>query len=143
MKTLQIFLLACLFTIISNSDALAQSKKTETFDVAGNCGMCKSNIEKAAKSAGASYAAWNVDSKKLTVKYAKNTSTEKIQQKIAEAGYDNAGAKASDEAYNKLHGCCQYERKALSAKEKMDCCSNPSEQACCKESPAKDCCKKS
>lgn len=110
MKTLQIFLLACLFNIVSNNEVLAQSKKTETFDVSGNCGMCKSNIEKAAKAAGASYAAWNVDSKKLTVKYAKNTSTAKIQQKIAEAGYDNAGAKASDEAYNKLHGCCQYER---------------------------------
>lgn len=110
MKTLQLFLLACLFTIVSNNDAFAQSKKTETFNVSGNCGMCKSNIEKAAKSAGASYADWNEDSKKLTVKYAKNTTTAKIQQKIAEAGYDNAGAKASEEAYNKLHGCCQYER---------------------------------
>ncbi len=133
MKTLQIFLLACLFTIISNNDAVAQSKKSETFDVSGNCGMCKSNIEKAAKAAGASYASWNVDSKKLTVKYAKNTSTAKIQQKIAEAGYDNAGARASDEAYNKLHGCCQYERSL-----KAEIKALKDEKAC---ASGADCCK--
>ncbi|MCH5715900.1 copper chaperone [Niabella hibiscisoli] len=133
MKTLQIFLLACLFTIVSNSEAVAQSKKAETFDVSGNCGMCKSNIEKAAKAAGASYASWSADSKKLTVKYAKNTSAAKIQQKIAEAGYDNAGAKASDEAYNKLHGCCQYERtlkaEIKTAKDDKACASGAD---CCK-----------
>ncbi len=133
MKTLQLFLFACLFTIVSNNDAAAQSKKTETFDVSGNCGMCKSNIEKAAKSAGASYASWSEESKKLTVKYAKNTSTAKIQQKIAEAGYDNAGAKASDEAYNKLHGCCQYERtlkaEIKAAKGDKNCASGAD---CCK-----------
>jgi periplasmic mercuric ion binding protein len=133
MKTLQIFLLACFFTIVSNNDAVAQSKKTETFDVSGNCGMCKSNIEKAAKAAGASYAVWNETSKKLTVKYAKNTSTAKIQQKVAEAGYDNAGAKASDEAYNKLHACCQYER-AL----KADLKAVKDDKAC---SSGADCCK--
>ncbi len=133
MKTLQILLLAFLFIIISNNNALAQSQKTETFDVSGNCGMCKSNIEKAAKSAGASYASWDVDAKKLTVKYAKNTSTAKIQQKIAAAGYDNAGAKASDEAYNKLHGCCQYERTL-----KAEIKSFTDEKAC---TSGADCCK--
>lgn len=133
MKTLSIFLLACSFTFFSNNDIAAQSKKTETFEVSGNCGMCKSNIEKAAKAAGASYAVWNEESKKLTVTYAKNTSTAKIQQKIAAAGYDNAGAKAADEAYNKLHACCQYER-TLNAEMKAV----QDEKAC---TTGGDCCK--
>lgn len=108
MKAVQFSLLAFLFSLFSVS-VFAQSKK-ETFDVSGNCGMCKKTIEKAAKEGGASFAEWNKETKKITIKYSKNTDRSKIQQKIADAGYDNAGARASDEAYNKLHGCCQYER---------------------------------
>ena len=133
MKTLQFFLFVCLFIGFNNS-ASAQAKKAETFDVSGNCGMCKSNIEKAAKAAGATYAVWDVEAKKLSVKYGKNTSVAKIQQKIAAAGYDNAGAKASDESYNKLHGCCQYER-VLKAEIKTvggdNACASP-DASCCK-----------
>ena len=51
MKTLRIFSLATLFMAVA-AVASAQTK-TETFKVSGNCGMCKSNIEKAAKDAGA------------------------------------------------------------------------------------------
>ncbi len=46
MKAVQFFLLAFVFSLFSIS-AFAQSKKAETFDVSGNCGMCKKTIEKA------------------------------------------------------------------------------------------------
>lgn len=137
MKTLQLFLLAFIFTLASNA-SFAQAEKAETFDVSGNCGMCKKTIEKAAKDAGASFADWNVDAKKLTVKYSANTNLSKIQQKIANAGYDNAGAKATDAAYNKLHACCQYDRKA-SADTEANCCDKNAD--CCKSDKKEDCCK--
>lgn len=129
MKTIRIFSLTALsfaFTALSFAQA-----KTETFKVSGNCGMCKSKIEKAAKEAGAKEANWDVDSKMLTITYkSSSTNTAKIQQKIAEVGYDNAGAKATDKAYNKLHSCCQYDR---TASDEMACCD--------KEGDHKDCCK--
>src|SRR5689334_13513788 len=89
---------------------IAQNK-TETFKVSGNCGMCKTKIEKAAKDAGAATAIWNMKAKELTITYnSSTTNTAKIQKKIADVGYDNAGFTATAEAYNKLHSCCQYER---------------------------------
>lgn len=104
-----------------SSLSFAQTK-TETFNVSGNCGMCKTKIEKAAKDAGASAASWDVDAKQLTVTYkSSTTNAAKIQQKVAEVGYDNAGFKATAEAYNKLHGCCKYERETAAASENHSC----------------------
>ena len=91
---------------------MAQAKE-ETLKVYGNCGTCKSHIEKAAKEAGATSAVWNKDTKFLTLKFdASKTNSKKIQQKVAEAGYDTQDASATKEAYDKLDECCQYERKA-------------------------------
>ncbi|MBL7745784.1 MAG: cation transporter [Chitinophagaceae bacterium] len=139
--------------------------KTESFKVSGNCGMCKTKIEKAAKDAGAKDATWNADTKTLTVTYkSSTTNTAKIQEKIAAVGYDNEGAKATEEAYKKLHGCCQYDRGATDAKAdgaKASCCSgetackghhgegHDAKADCCKDGKCtmeghsgKDCCKK-
>lgn len=144
MKTLKIFsvaLICCSFATAS----FGQKTKTETFQVSGNCGMCEAKIEKAAKSAGATFAEWNVDTKVITVKY-KSTSSNlaKIQKSIANAGYDNAGAKATNESYSKLHACCQYEREG--SNEAKACCDNEkctkegcTGMDCCKD---KECCKK-
>lgn len=152
MKTLKIFSIL-IFCCAVSAAAFAQKTKTGTFQVSGNCGMCESKIEKAAKAAGASFADWNVDTKIITVKYnSKSTNLARIQQSIADAGYDNAGANAKDEAYNKLNGCCQYERTekaktccdnekcSQQACEGMDCCKD--KNCCAKEGAAKmDCCK--
>jgi copper chaperone CopZ len=140
MKTLNIFSII-FFCCFLSAAAVAQKTKTETFQVSGNCGMCEAKIEKAAKAAGASFADWNVDTKIITVKYnSKSTSLAKIQQSIAEAGYDNTGAKAKDETYNKLHGCCQYERTDANDSVASDCCKDGK---CAKEGhDGKDCCKK-
>lgn len=145
MKSLRIFSIAA-FSLACVSVASAQTT-TETFKVNGNCGMCKSKIEKAAKEAGAKTAVWDVDSKIITVSFkSSNTNTAKIQEKIAEVGYDNAGAKASTESYDKLHGCCKYDRTAsVSSSDKHealpDCCKDGK---CTKEGHSgKDCCTKS
>lgn len=100
--------------IFSISFSFAQSTlKTETIKVSGNCGMCKSKIEKSAKQAGAKSADWNEDSKMLKVSYAADkTSSAKIQQAIAKTGYDTQDYTADNATYEKLHGCCQYDRKA-------------------------------
>ncbi len=154
MKTIKLVsfvLIACCITAVS----FAQKNKTETLKVSGECGMCKSKIEKAAKSAGASYAVWDVESKMLTVKYkSKSTNTAKIQEAIAGTGYDTPDFKTTDEAYNNLHACCKYERVKDTKKEcckdgkctmeghdGKDCCQKDSK--CTMEGhDGKDCCKK-
>ena len=142
MKTLRITSLLSLFIAFSLI-SFGQVTKTETIPVSGNCGMCKTNIEKAAKKAGAATASWNKDTKVLTVKYnSATTNTAKIQEGIAAVGYDTRDFKATDESYNKLHACCQYDRTAGGEKhEAMDCCKDGK---CSKPGHnGKDCCKKS
>ncbi|MFN4314846.1 MAG: heavy-metal-associated domain-containing protein [Chitinophagaceae bacterium] len=121
MKTLKIVSLAlccALFTI----PGIAQKTSTESVAVSGNCGMCKTTIEKAAKKAGASEASWDMDGKKLTVTYAAGkTDLASIQQAVAAAGYDTRDVKASDEAYNKLHACCKYDRASAASNSAMHC----------------------
>ena len=137
MKTLKIFSIALTCSIISTS-LIAQKTKTETFKVSGECGMCEKKIEKAAKTAGASYADWNKDTKIITVKYNSITSNlAKIQKSIADAGYDNAGVKATPEAYDKLDDCCKYDRAESNTAK--TCCDS---EKCTKENcMGKDCCK--
>ncbi|MBK8965216.1 MAG: cation transporter [Lewinellaceae bacterium] len=91
--------------------AVTPTTQTETFQVLGNCGMCKRTIEKAATQAGAASANWDVEKDLLTVSFdPAKTSVDVIQKAVARSGYDNVGYKAPDEAYNDLHGCCQYDR---------------------------------
>lgn len=144
MKTLKTFLLA--FALIFFSQFVNAQTQSTSFKVAGECGMCKKKIETAAKDAGASYALWDVASKSLKVKFASSTSSEaKIQQSIAAVGYDTPKYKATDEAYEKLHECCKYERTT----QKVNCCdgascTNDSCKTCCKEgkcTTGADCCK--
>ena len=149
MKTLKIFSIAALSLALATV-ATAQTT-TETFKVSGNCGMCKSKIEKAAKDAGAKSATWNADTKELTVSYkSSSTNTAKIQEKIAEVGYDNVGFKATTAAYDKLHGCCKYERSGdVTTETKPECskdgkCSkegHDGEDCCKKDGEKMDCCK--
>lgn len=86
--------------------------KTVTFKVYGNCGMCKSTIEKSLKGVkGVAAATWDVDAKMITVTYnPKKIELLDIHQKIAGVGYDTDKVKANDEVYSNLHGCCQYDR---------------------------------
>lgn len=103
-----LFLSSMLLTLSGMSIAQTPS----SLKVSGNCGMCKKNIEKAAKNAGATAASWDKVSKVLTFSFdASKTSTDKIETSIAGAGYDTEHKEATMEAYKKLDECCQYERK--------------------------------
>ena len=117
MKTLNIYA-ALLFSIFAINFSFAQtSVKKETIKVSGNCGMCKNKIEKAATSAGATFANWNEETKLLNVSYNPPTSnSEKIQKSIAASGYDTQGFKADDKSYNKLMSCCKYDRNTAYTK---------------------------
>ncbi len=116
MKTI-ISLVSILLVVIAPFVSTAQTAlKTETIKVWGNCGSCKKHIEKAAKAAGATTALWNEGSKQLKVSYASSkSSSAKIQQSVAKAGYDTQDMQGSDAAYQKLDQCCQYDRKIATA----------------------------
>ncbi|MDN3663801.1 heavy-metal-associated domain-containing protein [Algibacter miyuki] len=82
-----------------------------TFGVRGNCGMCKTTIEKAAKSVeGVTYANWDVDKKTIELAFDDTkTTTETIHKAIAASGYDTESAVGVESAYDNLPGCCQYD----------------------------------
>lgn len=88
----------------------AQNLSKNQFQVKGNCEMCKERIETTAIKAGAKSARYSIDSQTLTLETEGNISPENILKKIAEAGHDNEKFKASTETYEKLPGCCHYER---------------------------------
>lgn len=143
MKTFQI-LFACFFLMAGVANAQKASVKTASFKVWGNCGMCKTTIEGAAKNNGATYASWDMNSKLLTVKYAASkTNEDKIQKGIADAGYDNVKYTAPEAAYEGLHECCKYDRKVADVNAKGE---KGTKDACCmkdgKCEGGKECCKK-
>ena len=82
-----------------------------TFGVRGNCGMCKSTIEKAADAVeGVGNATWDVDKKKIDVSF-DDTKTDEmaIHNAIAASGYDTEKVVGDLEAYDGLPGCCKYD----------------------------------
>jgi|TARA_B110000902_G_scaffold188594_1_gene213479 mercuric ion binding protein len=84
-----------------------------SFGVRGNCGMCKSTIEKAANGVeGVGTATWDVDKKKIDVSFdAAKTDAMAIHNAIAASGYDTEKVAGSEEAYEGLPGCCKYDHE--------------------------------
>ena len=94
-------------TEVSNEMAMADI----SFGVRGNCGMCKSTIEKAAnKVEGVVKATWDVEKKKIDVSFDDTkTNAMAIHNAIGASGYDTEKVKGSEDAYNGLPNCCKYE----------------------------------
>lgn len=112
MKTYSFIIALIAAFIVFTGAKAAQDKKTISFKVYGNCGMCKKNIETALELKGIKSAVWNVDTKMVDVTFNPSViSEEKIHEAIAKAGYDTEKVKARDDDYNKLHMCCQYRRE--------------------------------
>ena len=113
MKIIKILTLVCLTLVCLTAFAQKPKWEKENFQVSGNCEMCKTKIEAAAKAVkGVKTAKWNVINGKMKVKFNPAiTNTDKIQQAIAIIGYDTEKHKATDEVYDNLHHCCQYERE--------------------------------
>lgn len=89
----------------------------QTLEVDGVCEMCKKRIETACiKTKGVKSAVWNVDTHELKLVYNENkTNLDSIKKNIVAVGHDTKGLKASDEAYNSLHGCCKYRDEKVRA----------------------------
>ncbi|PKB41884.1 copper chaperone CopZ [Cellulophaga sp. RHA19] len=100
------------------NDEVATAKTT--FGVRGNCGMCKSTIEKAAKSVeGVASANWDVKKKQITIAFnGDKTNEEAFHKAIAESGYDTEKSTGSEDAYKELPACCKYDHEmAMSVEE--------------------------
>jgi periplasmic mercuric ion binding protein len=119
MKAMRIVLIA-LLAVCMNINIHSQDNKqpnmsllkTASFMVYGNCDLCKSRIEKAAKIDGVSKADWNKETKLITLAYTPSKVTsDDVQKKIATAGHDTEKFKADDKAYSALPECCHYDRK--------------------------------
>lgn len=96
---------------LCSSTLYAQSYSTATIDVAGNCEMCKSRIETAAKIKEVKSAEWNKSTHKLVLEFdSSKIKIEQIEQSVAKAGHDTPDFKASENVYAKLPPCCLYER---------------------------------
>jgi cation transport ATPase len=82
-------------------------------EVNGNCDMCKKRIEKAAFSVkGVKSADWHIDDHLLhLIINEEKCSVTDVKQAIIKVGHDTEDLKATKEDYDKLHGCCMYERK--------------------------------
>ncbi|MBC7653558.1 MAG: cation transporter [Oligoflexus sp.] len=88
-------------------------EKTASIKVYGNCGMCKSRIEKSLQIEGITKADWDSKTKLLNLSFDDDkTSLIEIEKRIAGVGHDTQSLKADDAIYNKLPGCCQYDRDA-------------------------------
>lgn len=107
MKTTLLTLLALIVMGIGQ----AQDKnKSVSFEIKGNCGMCKSRIEKTAiKMKGVKFATWNVDTKEFkAIIDERKCSINDIKKGIAEVGHDSDGFTAPQEVYDSLPQCCKY-----------------------------------
>ena len=109
MKT-KVLMMAILTMMVAGT--VSAKDKTEKFEVKGNCGMCEKRIEKAALSVeGVTLADWDKTTKQIKVVLDDSkTDVHKVHMAIAKAGHDTKMHKATDEAYNALPGCCQYDR---------------------------------
>jgi copper chaperone CopZ len=113
MKSLKITVMA-IALLLSATFASAQIKNSKSANVKilGNCGMCESNIEKAGNLNKIAKVDWDKDTQMAAITFdSKQTTQDEILKRIALAGYDSEFFLAPDDAYNNLHGCCQYVRE--------------------------------
>jgi hypothetical protein len=98
-------------TTLTSCKAQVKNAKTETVKIFGNCGMCETHIETAGNIKKIAKVDWNKGTKMATLIYdSTKTNQNEILKRIALAGYDSDEFLAPADAYNKLDGCCQYER---------------------------------
>ncbi|HUS86492.1 MAG TPA: heavy-metal-associated domain-containing protein [Bacteroidales bacterium] len=112
MRTKVLSLLVVL--VMGVTSLMAQDQKKEEFKVAGNCDMCKTRIEKAAKTVdGVAEASWDTKTKMLALTFSTDKpNAEAVHKAVAKVGHDTELFKAEKEVYDKLPACCKYERMA-------------------------------
>ena len=84
--------------------------------VKGNCGMCKSTIEKAVKGLDfVKNAEWGISTKILDVEFidSVNFDLEALNSAINQSGYETMNSTADQTAYDALPRCCKYDRNMV------------------------------
>jgi copper chaperone CopZ len=120
----QVLTIAAIFTLAASAafgQCVTEEKKDDNkFFVAGNCGMCETRIEEAAKTVeGVTGAEWDKETKMLTVNFdCANPLVEDVHKAVAAVGHDTKLFKAEDAVYDKLPACCKYERVVQADPEK-------------------------
>ncbi len=106
LKSILLTALIAAFSTISFADDEIKEEKIKVF---GNCGQCKTRIEKTLKIPEVKYAKWDKKTKMLTIAYKSDAITlDSLQKLIASVGHDTEKFKAPDSVYNELPGCCLY-----------------------------------
>lgn len=113
MKNIIVVLVMTFFGFTLQAQEVRNKNAKVEFHVSGNCEMCKKRVEKAALGvSGVKSADWHMDSGTLNlIVNEQKTDVPTIQKAVAKAGHDTDDFKALKEDYDKLHTCCQYERK--------------------------------
>jgi hypothetical protein len=108
MKKLISLLVVSLF--VSSFIYAQESKVVESeFKVSGNCGQCKTRIEKAMKIKEVKFARWDKTTKMLKVAYlSPGTTIDSLMHRAAIVGHDTEKFKADNAVYAKLPSCCLY-----------------------------------
>lgn len=107
--------LIILMTVFAFS-AQGQEKKNKnakyTTEVNGNCEQCQKRIQKAAFSvAGVKSASWSIETHQLNlIINEEKCSLMDVKKAIAKVGHDTDSVKSTNEDYDNLHHCCQYDR---------------------------------
>jgi len=105
----KIIFLLLLIPLLSFSQTKEKNAR-DTFEVSGNCEMCKKRIESATLSLkGVKYVSWSPQSKNFSIIYnSTKVSIDDVKKKIADVGHDNSSYTATNETYENLHFCCKY-----------------------------------
>jgi hypothetical protein len=80
-----------------------------TIRVYGNCGQCKTRIEKGLAIKEVTYAKWDKRTKLLSLAYDSSAITlDSLEQRIAFVGHDTDRFTAPDSVYSRLPACCLF-----------------------------------
>jgi copper chaperone CopZ len=107
---------------ISNIDISTSTQSDYSIGVKGNCGMCKTTIEKAVKGLDfVKNAEWGIKTKILDVEFINSVNSnldpllaasllDSLNSAINESGYETMNSTANQSSYDALPGCCKYDR---------------------------------
>lgn len=102
------------FVALSTQAQEVKNKNAKhTIVVNGNCEQCQKRIQKAAFSVnGVKSAIWDIETHKLLLTInEEKASVIEVKKAIAKVGHDTEEIKALVVTYEKLPGCCQYDRE--------------------------------
>ena len=105
------------------SEVSTDMQSDYSIGVKGNCGMCKTTIEKAVKELDfVVEAEWGIQSKILDVKFNNsfNFDLHELNTAITESGYETMNTTANQASYDALPMCCKYDRNMQVYSSKSD-----------------------